>query len=536
MSTKDTIIHETCVAPYGATILLAGEDRLEPVSSRVVHTNTNDTFDPYDTYDEPMVLGDKQCQKSESRLSKSKAKECRAAFHALLKAPRLLPNRTTGWKFLIQCLLAAMAGIVTAKIPGTPIVVLEGLTTIPVALRTLANCFTPFKKLKGDGKIARPSCLESIVLMGSVQPSNDIADYIGGWLKPYGDKQPAWLPLFAVPVVIAPNVPDAIVKTILTSSPLAMPILCGKRSIKSSRPIIHLSGEDFRSYDPEVIKKLDKHMPLIRAQLLSFAKYIRASEKKREKLLETMPRYYPVAHAGKYVTTLDEHPEVVIWAAGLSVFEALLVYASDKKRQWISKVDANQYLLEAWSAVLPESSPEPPSPESASVSVRWDSLPVFWTFVREYLEANRDHIGAPDAKYSADVVAGLQHTKGEEHLVFPRALLTKAYVDYIRAHDGSIPEGNFELDLARKLKEWDTGLRTEGDDITWRYMFYAKGQAPKGEKDKLPCIGIPVRRLPEEIRELLLAGSDSDSVGEIHPNQPGVGAERLQNEEVSANG
>lgn len=85
------------------------------------------------------------------------------------------------------------------------------------------------------------------------------------------------------------------------------------------------------------------------------------------------------------------------------------------------------------------------------------------------------------------------------------------------------------------MLEWQIELRTEGDDITWRYKFYAKGQAPKGEKEKLPCIGIPVRRLPEEIRKLLPDGSDSGSGGFFHPNHPGTEPERSTNEEVSTN-
>lgn len=447
MKKKYQSMQELYIAPYGVSILLTGgEERLDPVGTGIAHADARaafDTLEAPDTYDERIELGKKQCKKSGSRLSKSKAKELGIAFHALMKAPRLLPNHTTGYKFLILCLLATVADLVVGKLPGTPIVVLEGLTTIPLALRSIVDCFVPFKKLKGDGKIIRPSCLEAVVPIWAVQPSNDIIDYIGGWLKPHGDKQPAWLPLFAVPVAIAPNVPDDVVKKILASSPLAMPIICGHRSIsRSSRPVVNLPGKDFRSYSPKTVKKINKHMPLIRAQLFGFTRYIRKSEERREKLLDRMSKYYPMAHAGKYVTTLDEHPEVAIWAAGLAAFETLLVYASDKKRKWLSKEEANQYLLEAWAAVLPESSPEPPSPESASISVRWDSLPVFWTFVREYLEHYRDHIAARDTKCVADTVAAVRVTKGEDHLVFPRAQLTKSYTDYVHAHDGSVPEGN----------------------------------------------------------------------------------------------
>ena len=46
-------------------------------------------------------------------------------------------------------------------------------------------------------------------------------------------------------------------------------------------------------------------------------------------------------------------------------------------------------------------------------------------------------------------------------------------------------------------------LRTEGKDTSWRYTFYAKGQAPQGQREKLPCLSLPLAELPHEVLDKL---------------------------------
>ena len=47
-------------------------------------------------------------------------------------------------------------------------------------------------------------------------------------------------------------------------------------------------------------------------------------------------------------------------------------------------------------------------------------------------------------------------------------------------------------------------LRTEGKDTSWRYAFYAKGKAPQGQSDKLPCLSLPLAELPLEVQSELV--------------------------------
>ena len=42
-------------------------------------------------------------------------------------------------------------------------------------------------------------------------------------------------------------------------------------------------------------------------------------------------------------------------------------------------------------------------------------------------------------------------------------------------------------------------FRSEKADVTWRYAFYARGQAPQGQSDKLPCLSLPLAELPHEV-------------------------------------
>ena len=76
-------------------------------------------------------------------------------------------------------------------------------------------------------------------------------------------------------------------------------------------------------------------------------------------------------------------------------------------------------------------------------------------------------------------------------LTLPRAATFEAY-----AAGGEAPT---DVDLQRALMAAGVPLRTEGKDTSWRYAFYARGQAPQGQSDKLPCLSLPLAELPHEV-------------------------------------
>ena len=81
-------------------------------------------------------------------------------------------------------------------------------------------------------------------------------------------------------------------------------------------------------------------------------------------------------------------------------------------------------------------------------------------------------------------------------LTLPREVTFRAY-----AAGRTAPE---DVDLQRALMTAGIPFRTEGKDTSWRYAFYAKGKAPKGQPEKLPCLSMPLVELPLEVQSELV--------------------------------
>ena len=115
---------------------------------------------------------------------------------------------------------------------------------------------------------------------------------------------------------------------------------------------------------------------------------------------------------------------------------------------------------------------------------------MFDDFLPDYLRGNAARV--VEEPGHADTVARI-HTvnKTTPSLTLPRAATFKAY-----AAGG---EALADVDLQRLLMEAGVPLRTEGKDLSWRYAFYARGRAPQGQSDKLPCLSLPLAELPHEV-------------------------------------
>ena len=478
---------------------------LEPVSAEEVEPDEIDLA-------ETVELGDVEASKYAKLLRKTASKARQNAFVTLIGLPRIIENNSIGWSMFLLCLLSVVADVVIGTLPSFPIIVLKGLTTAPRALRVIVEAFSPFRDLTGKkSRIKRPAIIEAATSLGSTSISTDPVDYFGGTVRVNGcGKLKAWLPPALVPIVVATNAPTAIASTLLASSPLALLIFCGSSKINSSRFTFRWDGTAFETFDLDFLDRVAAQMSIIQSELLCFAEFIRAKKGRRNRIIEGMADFYPVAHSGRFTKVLDANPEVRIWAAALSTLRELLRFASDKAG-WCSREEAERWLSDAWTAVLPESSPTPPSENV--VAVRGDSVGVFWDFLTGYV---RDHLPLIADKPRSDpaAIATLATFSDERYIVFPRRQLFAAYNTYLDQHGGApLSDAKDGIELAHLLHDvWALPIRTErnnneeaGDrgDLTWRYQFYAKGTAPDGQRDKLPCIAIPQPALPDELRGLL---------------------------------
>ena len=130
------------------------------------------------------------------------------------------------------------------------------------------------------------------------------------------------------------------------------------------------------------------------------------------------------------------------------------------------------------------------------IRVRWIYVRrVRSTFLRDYLRENAAHV--TEKSGCADTVARIHVVnRMDPSLTLPREVTFRAY-----AAGRTAPE---DVDLQRALMTAGIPFRTEGKDTSWRYAFYAKGKAPKGQPEKLPCLSMPLAELPLEVQSELV--------------------------------
>lgn len=403
-------------------------NRLEPI--------TAENVDPVDIdLAETVELGDAEAHKLAKRLRRATDDDRRNAFSTLLTLPSAIVSAALGWRVFLLCLLSNVADLVICAIPSLPVIAFTGLITAPRALRALAEAFNPFRELTGKkSQIQRPSTLEAVTPLGGMTVSSDPTDYFGGKVKVAGyGKLKTWLPLALVPTVVAANVPASITNALLAFSPLAQLIFCGALKINSSRFTFRWDGASFETFDLVFLDRAAAQMSIIQSEVLCFAEFIHAKEFRRNRIIEGMADFYPVAHSGRFTKILDATPEVRIWAAALSTLRELLRFASDQAG-WCSREEAERLLLEAWTAVLPESAPTPPS-ENA-VAVRNDSAEAFWGFLTDYIRGHLPLI-ADEPRSRPDAFATLAVLDDQRYIVLPRGQLVSEYNAHLDRHGGA---------------------------------------------------------------------------------------------------
>lgn len=450
-----------------------------------------------DEYDLDVIQLDdgKRRQKPLEKADKAERSE---ACRTFCQCGRLLAQCATVWTLVLLAMLARVLDLVQGILTGgVPAVILTGIQSVPPAAELLLRLVNGDpKRQKGNWSLNCPSTIKLVRPFGSSAPSDDPYEYFGGIL-PLGYKErPFWLPPQNKAVVIAPNCPNRIRNIILKEWPVSIPILCG--SSARGQPAISLDGKALLAPDPEIERALDEWSSLIYSQLWYFFNWFRCKPRRWKKCFERSKEYRPTAEVGGRVYRAADD-EAVILSLALSLFCSFLYFATNKMG-WLTVAEAEQTFQEVWRAVLPESAK---SEEKIVQDREAVTAAGFYAFLAGYLDQNHSLIVFKNARCTKDSVAALRSISSKDLLVLPRNLTLQALCRECPGLGVDTTQGNWEAALQRALLDAGVDLRTEGKDISWRYGFYPDGQVPKGGQAKLPCLGIPVDGLPDEVLALL---------------------------------
>jgi len=445
---------------------------------------------------------DRPWQKKLKRaLKRTPRRKLARACRTLCGAPNMLPDPKPGWLILLLSLLAAVLDLFHQDLPGVPIVQLKGSLTIPDPLEALLRAVHGPDAVKGKGfRIKRPACIRADIPLGASTPSLDPEDYIGGSAKVNGLKRRFWLPLRCVAFSVAANVPQAIQTTIVERSPLTIPIFCSPVPKLKDRPLVlPIDGAAFLSVDPDMLTALKSEQKATFLVVYSYVSWLRRKKKRQKACRKDTMNFYPRTRNGRFVTT-NASDEAKVIALALAIFKQFLRFASKKK--WITDEDAQSFLHDAWTQVLPESAPKG-LVDGEPATGAWDDPATFWAFLARYLQEHQQHISMEGTPCAPDVIAAIHQLPDGQYLIIPRSQFTLAYVNDLQSKGITSlgDEKKREVALQRTILDWGIHVKQESNDISWRHTFYDK-QATKA-KCKLPCLAFPLNQLPSEITSRL---------------------------------
>ena len=448
------------------------------------------------------------------------------ACQALCKCGRLLKDNAAAWKLLLLAMLARVldcfqaepestgkssnALLVTAqdyvqlyqmrsakrqrtKLPDPPVVILEDVQTVPPTAELLLRVVNGEPKRNAKRwQLKRPNVLSPIRPIGVPVPSEDPYRYMGGKLEINSEEKTVWLPLRNMAVAIEPNCPTKIKDLVADTWPDCIPVLCGKSMAAKSRTLISLNGEAFWEYDPQVGSELEDYARTICAELCLFMEEFRSWSGYWSNCMQQLEQYIPRRKQGRYVCE-NRSSEVLIWAHALALFRAFLDYACNEK-EWLSENEAETTFQEVWRLVLPESVPDKSDENTVITGPTAES---FWIFLCSYLKENRDHMAGISMPRTEDTVGVLHDLNGECYLILPRM---KTFEAYCKKIPGIYKNGiRWDAKIQKMLFHLGVPFKKEKRDTTWRFDFYKGSHIPEEDKDDLPCLGLPVNGLPENV-------------------------------------
>lgn len=425
-----------------------------------------------------------------AKADKLSTKASRKAIWQLLDFPNHLAEPQTGAK-LLGLVMSAQAAPLYVVQAGTPLpsVQIVGMLRLPESIGDLLRAIQGPEKWSGDGwHLRRPWLIQPLIRIGATSLETNTYRYVGGKsVQPYGPRVKFWAPYADCAVAFSPNLPAPVRKAILKVSPLILPI---SASTADRQLVVKLAVNELAYRSSDDVPALRDASPVVR----QFVRWLKKGKHGRY-WADTIR-----ANGGGRAcsTSRGEHE---LWIAVLSLITLLLDWAA-RKADLLTEAEATALKVQYAGWLHPDG---PQSPVDSAASLTQPA--VFYDFLLDYLRDNAARV--VEEPGHADTVARIHIVnKTTASLTMPRAATFWAY-----AAGGEAPT---DVDLQRALMAAGVPLRTEGKDLSWRYAFYARGQAPQGQSGKLPCLSLPLAELPHEVLGKL-AELFGDRFGSILP-------------------
>lgn len=408
-----------------------------------------------------------------AKTDKLGTKASRKALRQLLDFPKYVAEPQAGAKLLSLTLFAQVAPLYaslhTGPLPG---IHLTGALSIPTSIGDILRAVQGPEKWAGDDwHLRRPWVLRARYRVGAAGPDADVYQYVGGKVEYfYGYKLKFWAPYASCALVFAPELPAPVRQAILKTSPLILPI---SASALGQQFAVKLTADDLTYRSPSDVPVLRDASPVVR-------RFIRWLEKG-----DHAQRWIDTVRAnGGGRTCSTSQGERELWIAVLSLLTLFLDWAA-RKADLLTEAEATSLKVQYAKWLHPDG---PQSPVDGAASLTQPK--VFYDFLLAHLRDNVDRV--TEEPGHANTVARI-HTvnKTTPSLTLPRAATLQSYA--------AGREAPGDVDLQRTLAEAGVPFRSEKADVTWRYTFYARGQAPQGQSDKLPCLSLPLAELPHEV-------------------------------------
>ena len=412
-----------------------------------------------------------------AKADKLGAKASRKALRQLLDFPNHLAEPQTGAK-LLGLVMSAQAAPLYVVQAGTPLpsVQITNAYRMPDAVGDLLWAIQGSEKWSGDGwHLHRPWVIRPLYRVGASGPEASVYRYTGGKLTTLmGEKKRFWAPYAGCAVAFSSNLPAPVRKAILKVSPLILPI---SASAADRQFVVKLAVDDLAYQTPDDVPALRDASPVVR-------RFVRWLEKggHAQRWLDAIR-----ANGGGHSCS-TAHGERELWISVLALITLFLDWATRKAELLTEEETA--VLKKRFVDWLHPDGPRAPTDGACSLT----QPEVFYDFLLAHLRDNADRV--IEEPGHANTVARI-HTvnKTTPSLTLPRAATFQAYA--------AGREAPGDVDLQRALMAAGVPFRSEKADVTWRYSFYARGQAPQGQREKLPCLSLPLAELPHEVLDKL---------------------------------
>ena len=414
-----------------------------------------------------------------AKVDKLGQKASREAVRRLLDFPNHVAEPRAGAKLLALALLAQVSPLYTVQ-AGTalPAIQIAGALRFPESIGDLLRAVQGAERWSGDGwHLKRPWVLRPLIRVGAAAPEASVYRYIGGKTATFagGKRVKFWAPYVGCVAAFAPDLPVSVRREILKLSPLIVPITVSTGDRQFS---VKLVADDLAYRTSDDVPELRDASPVIQ-------RFVRWLEKG-----DHPQRWADAIRAnggGRSCSVAQGERE--LWIAALALLMLFLDW-SVRKAEILANADART-AAERYAAWL--GFKEPDGPNSGAVDLCQAS--AFYTFLLAYLRENTARV--VEKPGCTDTVARLHVVnRTAPSLTLPRAAAFRAF-----AAGRTAPE---DVDLQRTLTEAGVPFRSEGKDTSWRYAFYARGQAPEGQPEKLPCLSMPLAKLPLEVQSELV--------------------------------